>query len=143
MFLQFYITDRMRAQFYVSEDASHSFQKKIFFLSSWDCFFHPSRPLPTESLPLMFLSLSLLCLFYSCFSRDCSQETFLEKPQGTDFLCASGQQTVCVLLAAAVLPPPWGLRERLHLRKMRLGVGHKVKPTRRKRQTVAGPGPPQ
>lgn len=48
---------------------------------------------------------SLLCFNCCFFPRDCSQETFLEKPQGIDFLYALGQQTACVLLAAAVLQP--------------------------------------
>lgn len=69
--------------------------------SEWNCLPNPGGPLSPDSLPLMFPSFVSLLLF-PC---DCSQETFLEKPQGIDFLCALGQQTVCVLLAAAVLQP--------------------------------------
>lgn len=78
-------------------------------------------------------SLSLLCLFDSCFSRDCSQETFLEKPQGTDSLCASAQQTESAFCWLQLCSSPWGLRVGRHLRRTRMGVEQTVKPTRRNR----------
>lgn len=98
--------DRMRARrhawIYVCEDLYHSFQKNSVCVELFPQFELPSAS--RQPSPDVFVtSLSLLCLCYSCLSSDCSQETFLEKPQGTDFLCTSGQQTVCVLLTAAVL----------------------------------------
>lgn len=93
-----------------------------------NCFLNPTGPLLTDSLPLMFPS------FYSCFSHDRSQEAFLEKPLGIDFLCALGQQSFCVLSAAAVLQPLGTEegREGQHLGRMRVGVQQKVKLARRK-----------
>lgn len=44
------------------------------------------------------------------FSGDCSQKTFLEKPQGTNFFCVPGQQTVgCV--GCYRTPAPGSLRK--------------------------------
>lgn len=81
----------------------------------------PQSELPSAnrqpSSDVFVMSLPLLCLFYSCFSCDCSQETFLEKPQGTDFPCASGQQTESAFCWLQLCSSPWGLREEQHFRK--------------------------
>lgn len=73
-------------------------------------------------------------MFYFCFSLDCSRETFLVKPQGTNFPCASGQQRESVLFWLQPCSSPLGPREAQHLRRTRMGVEQKVKHTRGKRQ---------
>lgn len=125
----------------VCEDLYHSFQKNSVCVELFPQFELPSAS--RQPFPDVFVtSLSLLCLCYSCLSSDCSQETFLEKPQGTDFLCTSGQQTESVFSWLQLCSSPWGLREGQHLRKMRRVVEQKLKPTRRKKtETMAGPEP--
>ena len=56
-------------------------------------------------------SLNRGSMFYSRVSLDGAKETFLEKPQGTDFLCASGQQTESVFCWLQLCSSLWGLRE--------------------------------
>lgn len=69
-----------------------------------NCFLNPAGPLSTDRLPLMFPS------FYSCFSRDCSQEAFLEK-LGIDWfpLCFRAAVLLCsVGCSCAPAPGDWG-----------------------------------
>lgn len=65
MFLQFDIIDRMRARFYMSEDASHSFQKILYCV--FVGLFLPSEPpaanrKPCPDVPASFPSLFVLLL---------------------------------------------------------------------------------
>lgn len=108
----------------------------------------PQSELPSAnrqpSSDVFVTSLPLLCLFYSCFSCDCSQETFLEKPQGTDFPCASGQQTESAFCWLQLCSSPWGLREEQHFRKTERELNRRWGPPGKKRQRQwLGQNPPK